>query len=123
LVEIIEGIQVLSAAGFVCFSPGLIRLALREPNGRYAIVSAMLTWFAREENGQNRVLHQTKVMASLSAKQRLFIADFLLQAQHLEPTLCSLIVKSAVSNLTHGEIKPYRQQDLLCELRQQGLLK
>ena len=118
-----EGIQVLSAAGFVYFLPGLIRLALREPTGRYAIVSAMLTWFARADTEQTPALHQTRVMAALSAEQRLYVADFLRHAQQLEPTLCSLILKSAVSNLTHGEIKPYRQQELLHELRQQGLLK
>ena len=132
-----EGISCLSADTFVYFLPGLMKLALNDTETisiRYAIVDAIVSRLTRsdyqyktnahghlrrrqqrrtERELQKSLAEQESVLALLSPKQRQFLVKFLHYATQQEPTMCPVVVNSAIQNLEQGRIEAYRQDDVL----------
>ena len=128
---ILEGIQVLGLKGFMFFLPGLVRIALTQPEPRYMVAYALMTRFTQREalpqftSTAERTLAALSLseaqqrIAALAPAQREFLARVLTSIQESEPDLYSLLVDSAISNLRLGEIVPYRDKDLMQWLSKQ----
>lgn len=132
-----EGILCLSVDAFVYFLPGLMKLALNDTETisiRWAIVNAIVVRLTcsdyryqtkarghllrrqrrqREQELQNSLAKGESVLALLSSGQRQFLIKVLLDAMQQEPTLCLVVVNSAIHNLEHGKIELYRHDDVL----------
>ena len=131
-----EGISCLSADTFVYFLPGLMKLALNDTETisiRYAIADAIasrltVSDYQYQAKGrghlrrqqrrmgrelQNSLANGESVLVLLSSGQREFLIRFLLDAIQEEPTLCPVVVNSAIHNLEQGRIEVYRHDDVL----------
>jgi hypothetical protein len=132
-----EGISCLSADTFVYFLPGLINLALNNTSTmstRYVIadaIAARLTlaqyqphatgggYLKRRQQGRtelevkNSLTEKEQLLALLSLRQRQFLITFLNDAAEQEPTLCRVVVNSAIHSLEQGRIEPYQYADVL----------
>ena len=117
---IMEGINVLSARGFIYFLPGLMRMTHGESG--LAIVSAILTRFTYEEEEQRHAPDVQDVISKLNREQRQFVVRYLRDAQKHEPTLCPVLVDSAVANLMNGTASAYKHSEILRWARESGAL-
>ena len=116
---IIEGIQSLNVEAFVYFLPGMLNLILKDFSPGYVILDGILSRLTRSEREPGASLTiQDSVMALLSDKQRQFLIGFLVESARSEPTLCPIILDSAIQNLRNGKISPYRRDDILNWARQ-----
>ena len=109
---IVEGIQALSAIGFIYFLPGLVRIALAQPEDRYLIVSALLTRFTHLDRPQSSCRKQQEIIERLSSDQRNFLSPFFAEMQTREPLICSVLIGSARRNLAEGKLTPYTQNQI-----------
>jgi hypothetical protein len=129
-----EGISCLSADTFVYFLPGLINLVLKDASAnRYRIVTCIADRLARPDHlyqvtgrGDERRRQQKElewlladamadeeaIFELLSPRQRQFLIKFMRDALQAEPTMCPIVVNSAIHNLEQGKVEPYRQDDV-----------
>jgi hypothetical protein len=133
-----EAICCLSVDVFVYFLPGLINLALNDPetiSTRYGIVDGIVSRLTRSDQAtgrgqllkrrqkqfdrararhlQKRLAVEGTIFVLLSSEQRQFLIKFLRYAMQQEPTLCPVLVNSAIRNLERGEIAAYVHEDIL----------
>ncbi len=118
---IIEGVQALSLEGFIYYLPGLVRIALTKPECRYIISSALLPLLTAPDYLGSSFEKQQAILRSLSPQQRDFLARFLAAMHKAEPTLCPVVVESAIANLRNGEITPFKHEDVLKWVAKAGL--
>jgi hypothetical protein len=109
---ITEGVQALGLKGFHFFLPGLLRLALTEPEHRYPIVDALLTRFTHPDEAAEECARQQAIVSALTVEQRDFLARFFAESLAQEETLCPVMVKCAVENLKNGQVRCYRQSEI-----------
>ncbi|MGZ4962096.1 MAG: hypothetical protein ACXWC8_06015 [Limisphaerales bacterium] len=109
---IIEGVQALGLKGFIYFLPGLVHICLTDADSRYIVTSALLNNFTIPDYLPESVATLKKIMAALSPARRSFMARFFSSMREAEPTLCPIVVDSAVFNLTVGDIVPYKHEDV-----------
>jgi hypothetical protein len=108
---VIEGVQALSPRGFIYFLPGLVKIALTNPDARDTVTSALLPWFTVPDYlDQER--RDSGVLSLLSPGQRRFLISFFAEMQKTESDLCAPMVDSAIANLKAGEMSPYKQEDV-----------
>jgi hypothetical protein len=73
----------------------------------------------RQQQGQtesevkNSLAVKEQLLALLSRRQRQFLITFLNDATEQEPTLCRVVVNSAIHSLEQGRIEPYQHADVL----------
>jgi hypothetical protein len=109
---IIEGVQVLGLKAFIYFLPGLIRICLTDSDSRYDVAAALLTRFTVPDYLSATVAAEKALMAALSPARRSFLVRFFSSLRETEPTLCPIIIDSAVFNLKVGDIIPYKHEDV-----------
>jgi hypothetical protein len=107
-----EGILMLSAAGFIYFLPGLIRIALFETEQMYIVTNALVTRFTCCDNSQGSFENERKIIAGLSVDQREFLVSFFREIQKKDRSICPVLIESAIRNLTTGSIEPYQYIDV-----------
>ncbi len=109
---LIEGVQALSLKGFIYFLPGLVRIALTQPDHRYTIASALLPLFTHPDYLGSSFERQQAIMTALSPQRREFLVRFFAAMQEAETTLCPVVVESAIANLRNGRVASYRHADV-----------
>lgn len=110
---IIEGVQALSLKGFIYFLPGLIRIALTDAAHRQIVVDALLTQFTVPDYLSGDAAEEKRIVAALSPARRNFLVRFFTAMREADPTLCPVVVDSAIFNLKAGEVIPYRHDDVI----------